>query len=624
MLLLLCAPPLAALYGQAVKVLDQPLFAYAIFYNMDLEISLPQGFQVKGPVHVNGNLYVQTDIALDFFESVKASGDVLHGPNPVLSPFPHRYGPVTFSDGLGNQVPMLYDGVWIDSRLPDFAPLACQRWNGRLKSGAHGVGYRGFVGLNPYVRDNPESAEIDDPLNHAYHLIAPLVRSTSPNYNPQVEAQKFAYQAGLVIHVEVPRIEEVVAGLGRPDYHDSSVQQQFLDVATPGDPTAQAITLYRYERSGDALLYNRDGQPIIDTFDGIHIDNHFVRVAPYTASGSVVTSGIFDQRMRAGFGFIEIDVGQLKHMVEANLGDAWEVGGFSPDSWWNGIVYVSVSTRPGTDRPDNVEVAEDGWAVKLINGAEIPNPSFAWPNGRYGMTLAANVPLYVQGNFNADGSEATGSSTHPDMEGAAFEPPAALIADAITLLSNSWEDEDSLNLLQRRRTTSFTEVSAAIVAGLVPTNKGGMGNFSGGVLNLVRLLEDWEAPLRLRGSMVALFESEIATAPWGLANVYGKPEREFGFHRLFADRHFPPGTPKLQAPPAVMKTADQEGLLRVSFETEVGISYLIRSSLQLAHDPSTWKNEAVLDGDGTDATLDIQIPITHPCSIFVRIDYPGQ
>jgi hypothetical protein len=159
------------------------------------------------------------------------------------------------------------------------------------------------------------------------------------------------------------------------------------------------------------------------------------------------------------------------------------------------------------------------------------------------MTVATNAPMYVQGNYNADGDSSTGTSTEPDVSDPTVEPPAALVADAITILSNSWDDKDSVKGSSSRKTSAFTEVSAAILTGLVPSDKNGWDNYSGGVENFPRFLEVWNTTLRYRWSMVALFESEVATEPWGKSNVYGAPGRDWGFNSLFSQGFYPPGTP---------------------------------------------------------------------------------
>ena len=83
-------------------------------------------------------------------------------------------------------------------------------------------------------------------------------------------------------------------------------------------------------------------------------------------------------------------------------------------------------------------------ALKLVNGGIVGGVNSLPP----GLTIAAENPVYVQGNYNSDGNAAW----------AAGNVPAAVIADAVTLLSNDWNDirsftspTDSMAIARRPR-----------------------------------------------------------------------------------------------------------------------------------------------------------------------------
>src|SRR5690606_11590842 len=137
--------------------------------------------------------------------------------------------------------------------------------------------------------------------------------------------------------------------------------------------------------------------------------------------------------------------------------------------------------------------------VRVYNGQTLP---------KQGLTVATPNPLYVQGHYNAPGS-ALGTSDTSDTK------PASLVGDAITILSQSWNDNNSTKALSQR-VASATTVNAAILAGNVPT---GNGYYSGGIENFPRFLENWSGKkFTYNGSMVLMFNSQIATAPWGPRN----------------------------------------------------------------------------------------------------------
>lgn len=94
-----------------------------------------------------------------------------------------------------------------------------------------------------------------------------------------------------------------------------------------------------------------------------------------------------------------------------------------------------------------------------------------------------------------------------------------------------------------------TEISAAFLVGIVISNKDGNGQNSGGANNYPRFNEDFSASgsqssVAIRGSIVALFESRVATEPWNW-RTFNAPARLWGFNELFNQGSFPPLTPKV-------------------------------------------------------------------------------
>jgi hypothetical protein len=118
--------------------------------------------------------------------------------------------------------------------------------------------------------------------------------------------------------------------------------------------------------------------------------------------------------------------------------------------------------------------------------------------------------------------------------------PSAVVADAITLLSSAWQDNNSAKGLNNR-TASNTTVNAALVAGNVPTGSRG-SNYSGGAENFVRFLEDWSGKtFTYYGSMLQLYSSAYATGTWGKANVYAPATLKWNFDDKFT-LNSPPGS----------------------------------------------------------------------------------
>ncbi len=171
--------------------------------------------------------------------------------------------------------------------------------------------------------------------------------------------------------------------------------------------------------------------------------------------------------------------------------------------------------------------------VRLVNGTSLPP---------HGLTIATFSPLYIQGNYNCPAAALGTTNTSGTL-------PASVVGDAITILSTAWQDIRSTNTLSNRIAANTT-VNAAVLAGIVATTSSAD---SGGVENYFRYLEDWTSKTHTyNGSMVCMYYSQIASAPWGLpANSggpdhYNPPDRNWGLDQNFqyGDK-LPPKTPAL-------------------------------------------------------------------------------
>jgi hypothetical protein len=123
--------------------------------------------------------------------------------------------------------------------------------------------------------------------------------------------------------------------------------------------------------------------------------------------------------------------------------------------------------------------------------------------------------------------------------------PASLVADAITVLSTSWNDAMASSGIDSR-IANPTTVNAAFLAGIVQTTNSGGGSYSGGVENFPRFLENWSGKVfTYNGSMVVMFDSKQAIRKWpGTGTVYNPPNRAWAFDQNFRDiNKLPPETP---------------------------------------------------------------------------------
>ena len=212
------------------------------------------------------------------------------------------------------------------------------------------------------------------------------------------------------------------------------------------------------------------------------------------------------------------------------------------------ILYVADQRNIGTNKLS---------VVRLVNGATLPY------NGGLGFSVATPNPLYVKGNYNvtADGIHFAYTLRSTITNGSCV--PAALLCDAITILSSSFNDSTSAGAAQNAcadTTVGSTTVNAAIVTGNVPSTGTTANTFSGGVHNLMRMQEDWgngSDNLILNTSIVVLYASQMATNQFrnpigwnGVLNpYYTPPHRLWGYDPNFFDpAKLPPGTPVYTLP----------------------------------------------------------------------------
>jgi hypothetical protein len=168
--------------------------------------------------------------------------------------------------------------------------------------------------------------------------------------------------------------------------------------------------------------------------------------------------------------------------------------------------------------------------IRVISGETLPSG---------GLTIATPNPLYILGDYNVLPMNQGTTNTTGSV-------PAALLGDAITVLSDEWEDRYSTSDLTWRIATNIT-INAALLGGIVPSD----GNYySGGVENFARLLENWSGyTFTLNGSTAALFHSAIAKSPWGARpGIYNPPAaRKWGYDsKLSTKSGQPPSTPEVR------------------------------------------------------------------------------
>jgi hypothetical protein len=191
-----------------------------------------------------------------------------------------------------------------------------------------------------------------------------------------------------------------------------------------------------------------------------------------------------------------------------------------------------------------------------MNGAGVsylPQPIAPATYGN-GFTVGSEEPVYVWGNYNTGPSDPYWASL-----GANATTPhsaAAIIADAVTLLSPAWSDANSFAnpALATNRNATDSYYRVAIAAGKsvpFPQPAWGAQDFGtdGGMHNFLRYLEDRSGTsVYYTGSQISMYYSQYATGTFKCCtSVYDAPTRNYFFDTQFLNpNNLPPGTPMFQ------------------------------------------------------------------------------
>lgn len=315
------------------------------------------------------------------------------------------------------------------------------------------------------------------------------------------------------------RRSEDVKSLNLPIDQENTpeILREIIEIPPVGEAADSALGRQRYYNQADMVILVNDSS--VTATSGSY--NGFSTVVPWsTVSSFLVTNVVFfDKREGVDIKTTQLDIAQLNTKI-ASLTTAL---GRQPR-----IFYIkdqrtqSPFTMPG---------------IRLINGIQLPTG---------GLTVATPNPLYVRGNFNAPTMIIKSGGKNVTVPDPSKRFGASLVCDAFTFLSNSWNDSKSGNPLSKRTVSAVATLNAAVITGVVPSD--GV-YYSGGVEGTVRFLEYWGTrTMTWSGSIVVLYTSRFATAPWGASSdVYELPTRSWSWDATFVDpAKLPPGTPNLR------------------------------------------------------------------------------
>ncbi|HXW63010.1 MAG TPA: PilX N-terminal domain-containing pilus assembly protein [Candidatus Acidoferrales bacterium] len=201
-------------------------------------------------------------------------------------------------------------------------------------------------------------------------------------------------------------------------------------------------------------------------------------------------------------------------------------------------------------------------ALKIVDADTISFSPKTCNSVACGLTTVSENPVYLQGCYN-NPTECNMTS----VSWSASSVGSAVIADAITLLSNSWNDVNSFawpygmnsggyNITNGGRNATTTTYRLAAAGGKnIPFQQPTVGTppqdfgTDGGAHNFLRYLENWGGQtLYYEGSIVSMYYNHQAAGIYKCCNtVYSPPSRGYQFDTNFLTPSLlPPLTPMLR------------------------------------------------------------------------------
>jgi hypothetical protein len=535
-----------AILGMQLKSRLIPLFQFAAFYDQDMDVLLPPTMTINGPIHSNNDLYLNAAGSGTYTieGQVTASGSLYRGEKQenICSGTVEIYDPTKAKDlpcaGKFRQV---------------FPTSALAPWNNQIR-----------VGIQPLKL--PDAGDFDAASTGDYWDAADLrialdLTTTPPSV--QVRTQSDASDPS-----GTPALTGTTC---------APIQAQTTAAVTSSPSISLASAPSSSFSAGDVVTLGDDPHIyFVQSASGTNV----TLTTPVTTSGpTTIRKAIVSysedtfknyREKRGKFGTGPTDYTPIKMLnvdIRGLLGCASSLMGGKTlaDDTEGGLVWFL--TVKGPDSNPTPPAAND-YGVRIYNGQDLSSPVSGIIKG---LSVVSDQAVYIKGDYNCGSTTCNNGNFDDDVR-----KPAAVMADTINVLSNSWPLDDSYsnNPISSKvsgvstlgRPASATTVNAAFLAGIDITggvNRGGKDQLlttaGGGLNNYPRFHEDWSdgfsfsgfTDFTYQGSMVSLGAPRKVKGAWcgsgSLAdcNIYNPPNRLWRYDPLFNNAaNLPPFTPR--------------------------------------------------------------------------------
>ncbi len=312
-----------------------PIFQYAIFYNMDMEICPGANMTVNGTTYVNGNVWADPAGTLTFMDRMETTAS-----NIFYTRSPNDQQSSTSNPKV----------VYLDTNSP-------------------------VLNASPIILPTGTNSSISD---------AVILDLPPPYLDPNsASGQMYLYNEANMI------ISNSVSGSIAAFYQDSNNVSRLTHIPYDVTNVIGSITNQWYSFVTNVSFYD------------------------YRESKTVKA--------------VQLDVGRFKAWL-SGAGWIFNQELYHDSGHYIDSVYVyNNALASSTNLP----------AVRVANGATLPTN---------GLTVATPFPIYVLGNYNANGQSLNNGTNVVNAV------PAALLGDAITVLSTAWNDSYTVATASVRET----------------------------------------------------------------------------------------------------------------------------------------------------------------------------
>ncbi len=505
-----------AAVGQQVNLGTIPIFQFAVFYQNTMEIDPGANMTINGFAHGNNSIYIDPNsgVVLTFSNDVSSAGSVVLAENPL--------DPTTGRPATSNPT---FDGYHLSGVDPLILPVGTnssgsatntsQNVNAILQIPPAGVSPTSQTGSNYLfnqadmiilISNNSVTVTSGVNPNNQGTIISNAAWSRWLNTN--ASTQFYDQREGINIQTADIDVGQLTAWSATNTTLRAALGNRDLDSVYIADERANsnAVITTNYNYTTNVVFTNTTSHPASGA----------TNLIPPITTNTTLTQSTNHPGSGTYLGSISTNTSVNPKVYQFSL-----ITGYSYE--W----ITSVTTTPYYVT-NYVVVSQSG--IVLTNGANLPT---------LGLSVVTPDPLYIVGNYNVC---TNGTPVNLGTFNTSQTRPAAVYSDAVTILSSNWNPLNSSNSISSRTAANDT-VNAAMLTGNVPSNG---SYYSCGVENFPRFLENWSGyTFTYNGSMVCMFNSQIANAPWpGTGTVYNPPTRNWAFDLNFNNAlKQPPLTP---------------------------------------------------------------------------------